>query len=177
MFKLLEFNDRICENSFKKVDIWTNSAVSTQKLQHHLPVMPQILPSVFCPVIMSDSSQDWRAWTLAPGPQQAAIVLALHGAVSRIHGVLKSERGFSPVLIKACNMRECGGLLFQPRRELTREACCRWKLRCGGGWGARAGLRHRRSTMALSERPERLTSVSCRTGDSHQAHQEESSCS
>lgn len=83
------------------------------------------------------------------GPEQAAIVLALHGAVSRIHGVLKSARGVSPVLIKPLNMRECGGLLFQPWRELTREACCRWKL----GFvevGARAGLRHRRSTMAVT---------------------------
>lgn len=74
-------------------------------------------------------------------------MLALHGAVSRIHGVLKSERGFSPVLIKSLNMRECGGLLFQ--RELTREACCRWKRRFVVD-GARAGLRHRRSTMAVS---------------------------
>lgn len=82
-------------------------------------------------------------------------MLALHGAVSRIHGVLKSECGFSPVLIKSLNMRECGGLLFQPRRELTREACCRWKLRFVDD-GARAGLRHRRSTMAVTMRaPER----------------------
>lgn len=53
------------------------------------------------------------------------------------------------MLIKSLNMRECGGLLFQPRRELTREACCRWKLRFVDD-GARAGLRHRRSTMAVS---------------------------
>lgn len=64
---------------------------------------------------MNDPSQAWGA-----RPQQAAIVLAPYGAVSRIHGVLQSERGFSPVLINAGNMRECGGLLFQPRRELTR---------------------------------------------------------
>lgn len=83
--------------------------------------------------------------------EQAAIVVALHRAVSRIHGVLQSERGTSPVLIKPLSMRECGGLLFQPQRELTREACCGWKLRFVED-GARAGLRHRRSTMAVTMR-------------------------
>lgn len=63
---------------------------------------------------------------------QAAIVLALHSAVFGIHAVLKSYHRTSPMLIESLNMRECGGLLFGPSRELTRDACAfgRWDL-----WG------------------------------------------
>lgn len=73
-----------------------------------------------------DNQSDTAWWK---NLQQAAIVLSLHHAVFWIHAVLKSYHCPGPMLIKSLNMRECGGLLFSPSCELTREACCTWKLR------------------------------------------------
>lgn len=54
------------------------------------------------------------AMMTVPDGKQAAIVFPLHRAVFWIHAVLKSYHCPSPMLIKSLNMRECGGLLFNP---------------------------------------------------------------
>lgn len=145
---------------------WFKSQEKCCYFDHFSCLNPQP-PAFFCQILIQQCPESWvmftvrwwwrmfaqkqgdRLWRRPKRAEQAAIVLALHRAASRIHGVWKSERGFSLVLIKSLNMRECGGLLFGPRRELTREACCRWKRRFVED-GARTGLRHRRSTMAVT---------------------------